>query len=163
MASEHTPHDHGEARVEEYDESTDETNESGISWSIAITAAIMGLIIGGFGAWATSNLGLALPAFLLLWAGATYYLYQKPIPSAVIGSGLWITALVMLLTPVLFYLPVILGDGAGESAEAAGAFVGGILGLIIWGIVFAVVAVVVAAIGWAFKRRANNKLEGESA
>ncbi|TYL37373.1 hypothetical protein CV102_17290 [Natronococcus pandeyae] len=161
MASEPTPHDYGETGVEEYDDST-ETDESGISWKMGITAAVMGLIIGGFGAWATSNLGIAILAFLALWAGATYYLYQKPIPSAAIGSGLWITALVMLLTPVLFYLPVILGDGAGESAEAAGTFVGGILGLIIWGIVFTVGAIVVAAIGWAFKRRADNKLENKS-
>lgn len=163
MTSEQTPHDRGEARVEEYDGSIDETDENGISWSMGITAAVMGLIIGGFGAWATSNLGLAMPAFLVLWVGATYYLYQKPIPSAAIGSGLWVTALVMLLTPVLFYLPVILGDGAGESAEAAGTFIGGILGLIIWGIVFAVGAVVVAAIGWAFKRRASKKLDAEAA
>lgn len=161
MASEPTSHDYGEAGVEDYDDST-EADESRISWKMGITAAAMGLIIGGFGAWATSNLGVAIPAFLVLWMGATYYLYQKPIPSAAIGSGLWVTALVMLLTPVLFYLPMILSDGAGESAEAAGTFIGGILGLIIWGFVFAIGAIVVAAIGWVFKRRANSKLEGDS-
>ena len=163
MASEPTPQDHDGSGVQEYDETTVDGDTSGISWTMGITAAVMGLIIGGFGAWATSNLGLALPAFLVLWAGATYYLYQKPIPSAAIGSGLWMTALVMLLTPVLFYLPVILGEGSGESAEAAGAFIGGILGLIIWGIVFAVGAIVVAAIGWFFKRRASKKIDRESA
>ncbi|WP_306053074.1 hypothetical protein [Natronococcus wangiae] len=101
-------------------------------------------------------------SFLAHWVGATYYLYQKPIPSAAIGSGLWITALVMLLTPVLFYLPVIIGEGAGESAEATGTFIGGILDLIIWEIAFAVGAIIVAAIGWAFKRRARNKVGSEA-
>ncbi|MFB1064105.1 hypothetical protein [Natrinema sp. H-ect4] len=161
MANEPTPQDYGDGGVQEYDEGAiDDSN--GISWTMGITAAVMGLIIGGFGAWATSNLGVALPVFVVLWAGATYYLYQKPIPSAAIGSGLWVTALVMLLTPVLFYLPVILEEGSGESAEAAGTFIGGILGLVIWGIAFAIGAIVVAAIGWAVKRRANTKLESRS-
>lgn len=162
MVNEPTPQDSRGSEVQEYDEASID-DRSGISWTMGITAAVMGLIIGGFGAWATSNLGLVLPVFLVLWAGATYYLYQKPIPSAAIGSGLWVTALVMLLTPVFIYLPIILNGSSGESAEAAGAFIGGILGLIIWGIVFAVGAIVVAAIGWVFKRRANKKLESNTA
>lgn len=159
MVNEPTPQDYGESEVQEYDEASID-DSSGISWTVGITAAVMGLIIGGLGAWATSNIGLALPVFFVLWAGGTYYLYQKPIPSAAIGSGLWVAALVMLLTPVLIYLPIILNGSSGESAEAAGTFIGGILGLIIWGIAFAIGAIVVAAIGWAFKRRASKKLGG---
>ena len=136
-----------------------------INWKMLVAAGVMGLIIGGFSAWATTNLGIAVVAFFIMLVLSTYYLYQKPIPSAAIGSGLYITALVMILTPLLFYIPVILTNGGAEGAEGAGAFVGGILGLVIWGFVFLLFAIVTAALGFVVNRRAKRKvanMEGDS-
>lgn len=129
-----------------------------ISWSMVVTAGMMALIIGGFAAWATANLGIATIAFLVAAAGSSYYLYQKPMPSAAIGSGLYITALLMLLTPILFYLPKIVGGGEG-GAEEAGMFIGSVLGILIWGFVFFILAIVTGAVGYFFKRRSEKKLD----
>ncbi|HET7325508.1 MAG TPA: hypothetical protein VFJ06_14365 [Halococcus sp.] len=154
--------DGGEATPRETVEQTvtDEqsSERSGISWKMALTAGVMGLIIGAFAAWATLNLGIASVAFLVGLVGGGYYLYRKPIPSAAIGSGLYITALVMILTPLLFYIPSIFSSSEGEGAAAAGAFIGSVFGLVIWGFVFLLFAIVTAAIGYFFSRRAKKKL-----
>lgn len=141
----------------------EEDQSGGIRWTMAITASVMALIIGGLAAWATLNFGIAAIVFLISTAGSGYYLYQKRIPSEAIGSGLWISALVMLLLPITFYLPAILGTDGSESAEAAGTFIGSIAGLLIWGFVFLILAVVTAAIGYFFKRRASKKLSKDTA
>lgn len=132
------------------------------SWGIFVTALVMGVIIGGFAAWATANLGVAPVAFVVGLIGGTWFLNKKRLPSEAIGSGLYITALVMILTPILFYLPTIIGEGEAETAEGAGTFIGSVLGLVIWGFVFLLVAIVTAAIGYFFKRRAGKKLDAES-
>lgn len=140
----------------------EEPDAEGIRWTMIVTSGIMALIIGGLTAWATLNLGIAMIAFFVAAGGCGYYLYQKQIPSQAIGSGLWIAALVMLILPISFYLPTIVGTGDVESAEAAGAFVGSIAGLFIWGFVLLILAIVVAGIGYFFKRRASNKLSNNT-
>lgn len=142
------------------DRELSEEGRDGISWKMALTGGVMGLIIGGFAAWATLNLGIAIIVFAVGLLGGEYYLYRKRIPSEAIGSGLYITALVMILTPIMFYIPTILSSSEETSAEAAGTFIGSIAGLFIWGFVFLILAVVTAAIGYFFKRRAKKKLAG---
>lgn len=118
---------------------------------------IMGLIIGFFAAWATLNIGpVAGIAFLIGLVGGSYYVYTKPSASAGIGSGLYITALLMVLTPLGFYLPTVIG-GTDDTATGAGQFIGSLLGLVIWGFVFLLFAIVTAAIGYYFKRRAGKQ------
>lgn len=136
-----------------------EEEDSGIRWKMAITALIFGLLIGGFGAWATLNLGGAAPfVFLVGFVAGAYYLYKKEIPSSAIGTGCYIIALEMLLVPILFYVPVVLRSGEGESVEAAGTFIGSLMGLVIWGFVFLILAIVTAAIGFFANRRAKKEL-----
>ncbi|WP_265110620.1 hypothetical protein [Halosolutus halophilus] len=64
-----------------------------------------------------------------------------------------------MATPVAFYLPAILGEGTGEGAAAAGAFLGGVLELSVRG--FVVFAVVPAATGYAVNRRAKRQLAAD--
>jgi len=129
------------------------------SWKIGVTAGVMALIIGGFAAWATSTMGGAPFAFVIAAVGSAYFLYQKRIPSEAIGSGLYITALLMILTPLLFYIPTILSSSEGEGAEAAGTFIGSIMGLVIWGFAFLLFGIVTAAVGYFFKRRSKKQLD----
>lgn len=131
----------------------------GFSWKMGLTAGMMALIIGGFAAWATSTMGFAAIAFVIATVGSAYFLYQKRTPSEAIGSGLYITALLMILTPLLFYIPTIMSSGESEGAEAAGTFIGSIMGLVIWGFAFLLFAIVTAAIGYFFNRRAQKKLD----
>ena len=131
----------------------------GFSWKMGFTAGVMALIIGGFAAWATSTMGVAVIAFTVAAAGSAVFLYRKRIPSEAIGSGLYITALLMILTPLLFYIPTIMSSGEGEGAEAAGTFIGSVMGLVIWGFAFLLFAIVTAAVGYFFNRRARKKLD----
>ena len=131
------------------------------SWGIFLTALFMGVIIGGFAAWATANLGVAPWAFLVGLIGGTWFLNKKRLPSEAAGSGLYITALVMIVTPILFYVPNIVGMGEVQTAEEAGMAVGSVLGLVIWGFVFLLLAIVTGGVGYAFKRRAGKKLDTE--
>lgn len=130
-----------------------------VSWGLAITAVVLGLLIGGVAAWATATLGVSGIAFLVAFVAAAYYLYQKPLPSAAVSAGLYVLALELILTPVLFYLPLVLRSSEAEGAEGAGAFIGSLAGLVIWGFVFILIAIVVAAIGWFAGKRAKRKLD----
>lgn len=133
------------------------------SRGVGVTAVALALVIGGFSAWATLNLGIAGVAFVAMFAVGYLFLNRKPIPSSAVGSGLYITAMLMILTPILFYLPTIFGSADVEGAAGAGQFFGGILGLVIWGFVFLLFAIVTAAVGYFFSRRASKKLDTRSA
>lgn len=95
--------------------------------------------------------------FLIGAAGGTYYLYQKPIATASIGTGMYITAGLLALTPIFLYLPVFLGAEEG-TAEGAGTAIGSILGLIIWGFVFFLIALVIFGLGYFINKRARKKV-----
>ena len=131
------------------------------SWGVFVTAVVLGLVIGGFAAWATANLGVSGWAFLIGFVGGAWYLNKKRLPSEAAGSGLYITALLMILTPILFYVPNIVGMEEVQTAEEAGMAIGSVLGLVIWGFVFFLLAIVTGGIGYAFKRRAGKKLDAE--
>lgn len=133
--------------------------ERGSRWKRAVTAIPMGLLIGGLVAWALANIGGSAIAFAVAAIVSGYYLYRKPLPSAVVGTGLYISAGLLVLTPVLFYVPVIFGPGSESGAEGAGAFIGGIAGLVIWGFAFFLVGIVLFVLGYFANRRAKNKLE----
>lgn len=131
---------------------------SGFSVKMAITAGVLGLLIGGFAAWGTANMGgVAGVAFLVGLVGGSYYLYQKPIPSKAIGSGLYIIALEMLLLPIAFYIPMMVGADT-DTARGAGEAIGSTIGIVVWGIVFFILAIVTAAIGYFANKRAAKKL-----
>ena len=125
----------------------------------ALTAVIMAAIIAFFGAWATLELGIAGPVAGVLFLVSVVWLYRKPIPSAAIGGGLYVTALIMFITPIVFYMPTVMG-GPGESVEGFGTFAGSVIGLFFWWFIFAVGAIVIAALGYFAKKRARKKLGG---
>lgn len=134
------------------------SDEGGFSIKMALAAGVMGVIIGFFALWGTINWGsLSGAVFLIAFLGSSYFLYHKRIPSEAIGSGLYITALVMILTPLVFYLTSLTTNQQGGIA-GAGVMLGSILGLVIWGFVFLLFAIVAAGVGYFFKRRAYKKL-----
>lgn len=122
-----------------------------------LTALVMALVIAFFGAWATSELGISAIAAPVLFVITGVWLYRQPIPSAALGSGLYATALIMFITPIVFYLPAVLG-GPGNGAEEAGMFAGSVIGLFFWWFIFAVFAVVVAGLGYFANQHARRKL-----
>lgn len=132
----------------------------GIAWKRAFASTVMALVVGGLGAWGTSQMGLALPAFVVLAAASGYHLYRKPIATKAVGVGLYWVAAVGVLVPLLFYVPTILAPGDG--AAGAGTFVGSVLGFFIWGVVFGVGALIAFVLGYFVNKRANRKLDAST-
>lgn len=130
------------------------------SVGVAVVAVVFALVTGVLAAWATANLGVSAIAFVAVGLLVGYLLWTKPITMKAVAGGLYYTALVLVLVPVLFYTPTIVGP-TPAGAEGAGMFIGSILGLFIWGFVFLVIALVIAGVGYLVNKRADRKLSGE--
>lgn len=128
-----------------------------IRWLQLVTASLMGLLIGGLLAWMFLNIGGSSILFVVGFVGGTYYLYQKSLASAALGTGLYISAALVVLTPMFYYVPLLLQAEEG-TAEGAGQTVGSVLGLVIWGFVFFVLGLVIFVMGYFANRRARRKL-----
>jgi hypothetical protein len=139
-----------ETTVDESDSSRQYLPES---WRVGFAGAFFGIIVGGLVAWALANIGGSGIGFFVAFVGVTLYLWRKETATGAIGSGLYISALVLILVPILFYSPNLASSEDPQTAEQAGMVIGSALGLVIWGFVFALVALVVGAIGYFFKRR----------
>ena len=139
----------------------DSDSTSGVQWTLLITSVLMSFIASFFAVWATLTINISGIAFLVVFIGTTYFLYQKQIPSEAVGSGLYITALLMILTPLLFYFPRVFQTSEAQTTQELGGLFGNILGLVIWGFVFFLFAIVTAAIGYFFKTRAKKKLSSD--
>ncbi|WP_436347721.1 hypothetical protein [Natronorubrum sp. FCH18a] len=138
---------------------TDKSGRS-IRWKMLVVAVPMGVIIGGLLALVFSELGGSIPAFFVGFLVGSYYLYRKPLPTAAIGTGLYISAALLVLYPIFHYVPMLLG--ADEStAEGAGTFIGSIIGLLLWGFVSFLIGLVIFAAGYFLNRRARRKLDAQ--
>jgi hypothetical protein len=118
----------------------------------------MGLFVGGLAAWGLANLGGSGFGFLLGFIGAMLFLWRKPTATGAVGSGLYISALTLVLVPLFFYGPIVFSSEDPQSAREVGAAVGSIFGLFIWTFVFAIIAVVIGAVGYYLKKREARKL-----
>jgi hypothetical protein len=127
------------------------------NWKIGVTGAVFGLLIGFLCAWATFNLGGSAVFFLIGWVGSAIYLWRKPTVSGTIGSGLYISAIVLVLLPIVFYIPYIAQDA--DTARETGQQIGGTIGIVVWGFVFLLIAIVAAGIGYFFKKHEKKKLQ----
>lgn len=135
-----------------------ERTETDRSWGVWIVALVFGLIAGGLGAWATANLGISTGAFLVVTAVTVWYLLQQPIATAALGKGMYVSALLLILAPVLYYIPMVMRSSEAETAEGAGTFIGSLMGLVIWGFAFLLLGIVIGGVGYLINRRAQKKL-----
>lgn len=143
--------------------STGTDTESGFKTTVAITAVLMGILVGAVVAFAFSNIGGSSILFVVTVGGIGYWLYRNSqIPSEAIGSGLYVFALWLILSPILFYIPVI-GGANTETAAGTGAALGGIFGIFIYGFIALIIALVAAAVGYFSNKRAKKKLDKSAA
>lgn len=139
-------------------ETVDTNDGDGFDVLLGLSAGLMGVLVGAVVAFSFTNIGGSTIFFLLTLAGVGYWLYStKRLPSEAIGSGLYVLALWLVLSPILFYIPVI-GNANTDTASGTGAALGGIMGMFIYGFIFLIIAGVMAAIGYFSKKRARNKL-----
>jgi len=132
-----------------------------LNWPMVAIASVFGVVIGGLVAWALLNIGGPGVGFLIAATGSGYVLYQKPTPLAAVGSGLYAIALILVLVPISFYIPVVLGADGGASG--AGEFVGGLVGLLVWGFVFLLIGLVTFVIGYFVNKRARRQIDEKDA
>jgi len=130
-------------------------SEEGRDTKKAFVAIFMGILVGAVVAFAFSNLGGSSILFVVTVAGVGYYLYdRKPTARIAVGSGLYILAIWIVLSPILFYIPII-GEANTETAAGAGQAIGGTLGIFIWGFVGLIIALVIGAVGYLIRRGAD--------
>lgn len=128
------------------------TEEEGVNYRRVAASVLMALLVGSLVAMAFSNIGGSALLFFVTLAGVTYYLYdRKSSGRSAIGSGLYIVALWLPITPIMFYLPM-MGSAEEGTAEGAGQMIGSVLGMVIWGFVFFLIGLVVFAIGYFVNR-----------
>lgn len=132
--------------------------DDGFNTTLGITAVLMGVLVGAVVAFAFSNIGGASILFVVTVAGVGYWLYKNAqIPSEAVGSGLYVFALWLILSPIMFYIPVI-GGANTDTAGGTGTALGGIMGMVIYGFIALILAVVAGAVGYFSKKRAKKKL-----
>lgn len=119
----------------------------------AVSGLVFGLSIGFLLLWGLAETNAGALGFLSGFVLGTLYLWSRPTTHHTVASGLFITAVVLVFVPILFYIPVIAGAET-DTATGAGEQLGGILGLFIWTVVFFIIAIVIAAVGRAVKNRA---------
>lgn len=118
---------------------------------VAIVAVFLAVVTGELAALATMALGQSRWAFGVVAVISGGYLWSKQLATEAIGTGLYISAILLLLTPILSYIPTMLGIPADPEAPMR---IWTILGFVIWGVLFTLVAIVIAAFGRYFKNRA---------
>lgn len=154
--------------------------DGGLDVAVVAAAVVMALVTGGIAGYALMNFGFvgSVGGFVVVGGLTLTYLYTKDTPHAAVGTGTYVTAVLLLLTPSALYMPDILaGDislfaegvsgenvtiGGGVIFEAgsfsvenlAGGQVEGIIGLVIWTVIFMVVALVLLIVGKVVKSAA---------
>lgn len=137
---------------DELDEDADEEPDEGIQVGHIAASLVMALLVGAIVAFAFTNIGGSAILFFVTLGGVTYYLYdRKQSARSAVGSGLYIFALWLPMSPILFYIPL-MGSAEEGTAEGAGQMVGSVLGMVIWGFVFFLIGLVVFAIGYFVNR-----------
>ena len=106
---------------------------------------------GGLAALATTALGQSVWAFPIVAVITAGYLWRKPLAAEAIGSGLYISAGLLILIPVLSSIPSVIGTPSDPERPM---LIGSILGFVTWSVLFFLIAMVFAALGYHFKGRA---------
>ncbi|MFB6284204.1 MAG: zinc-ribbon domain-containing protein [Halobacteria archaeon] len=126
--------------------------DKGIHTNLAIASGVMGFIVGLVVAFAFTNFGGGPFWFLITLGGVGYFLYRrKESVKKTVGMGLYILALWMPLSPILFYLGLA-GSATTDTARGAGTMIGSILGMFVYGFIGIIIGLVFAAIGYYLRR-----------
>lgn len=134
----------------------EEGKQEGFSLARAFTSLIMGFIVGGIAAWATTNMSISTISFFVVAIITTFLLYRKNKSSRyALGAGLYAFAIIRILTPPLFYIPMVIESEEADTAESAGTFIGSTLGMVIWGFVFLLFSIVTGAVGYFVRGRGS--------
>lgn len=132
--------------------STDDLEKGGFDTGRGIAAGVMGITVGAIVAFAFSNFGGSLFFFIITVVGVGYFLYSREESTKlVVGMGLYITALWLPLSPIMFYIPLA-GQAETGTAAGTGAVVGSVFGMAIYGFIGLIIGLASAVVGYFIRR-----------
>jgi hypothetical protein len=124
-----------------------------------VLAVVLALLCGAYAAWLLADFGLRWPALLAVAAIAGVFFYSRRTPAAMLASGFYGLAVLVVLTPIALDLAfVFAADGYGITPWP---FVLSLADLVFLG-VFVVFALILSAIGFVINRRADAGDETDS-
>lgn len=113
-----------------------------------------GLLSGFFAGWGLSNLELSHFGFAIVVLVAWYAYSQSKTPAQALSTGLYLTGIFIVLTPLMIYIPFIFSAITAKKGFA-GLFylIGGVLGIMVWGFVFFIFAIATWIIAYLVSRK----------
>lgn len=122
----------------------------GVGLGKGVVIAFFALITGWYASWISTNTTLSYTLVFLVVALATsYVLYGDASYARLVGSGLYVLAFFVAITPIFFYAPILTSE-----VENPWIFVFSVADLIVW-LIFLVIAGVLAGSGYLIKRYAG--------
>jgi tetrahydromethanopterin S-methyltransferase subunit F len=146
--------------AEEADQVTEA--DDGLDTGRAITSGVMGILVGAVVAFAFTNIGGTSILFIISLLGVGYFLYSREETiKLVAGTGLYIMAIWMPLSPILFYIPLA-GAADQNTAAGAGQAIGSVFGMFIYGFIGLIIGLVLAAVGYFLRKGERGKPQIDS-
>lgn len=114
----------------------------------ALGVAFMAALAAGVAQWAVSQVDSTGVTFLVTFIAVGAFLWQKGSGPDVVGSGLYVVALLLPTVPLGIYLGAI-ATGTTSGIE----LVGNVMALLFWLVIMVVVAGLAAGLGYGVKRQ----------
>lgn len=127
-----------DASLPMFDHTHDALTTVGVIAFTALTAV--------WASWLTADLGLRWPVLVLAAVGSGYLLYDQSTRRSVLSTGLYLVAALVVLTPIMFVVPLMLAAGR-PGVESPWMFVVTVADLQAF-LTFLVVAAVPAVAGY---------------
>ena len=119
-----------------------------------VASVLSGFMSGFFASWGLSLSGLSEIGFFLVFLFVTWFAYSKSkTPSHALSNGLYLMGIFVVLTPLMFYIPIITEATEIEGFAGLGYLMGGFMGIMMWGFVFLIFAVAIWILAYLVSRR----------
>lgn len=133
----------------------DDAARYGVTVLCAVTTGLLaGWLVLGVDL-AFYGLPVAVWLSLAVWLATTVYLATKRVTSDVLGSTLYLVAVLVVMKPLVHYAPVVRAALAATGHRRSQLFLEAIGGLLTWGLPAAVLALVFVAVGRRARSRAR--------
>ena len=126
-----------------------------------VWVGLVSIFVGVLAVIAFGNIVGSVLVFVPATLVTGWYLYRKSLPSEVIGTGLYISAVLLIVTPVINFVPKVLWPGGETAMEAATVYIAGVVALAVYGPIFLVGALVLFVIGYYANQHAQEQFPRE--
>lgn len=100
------------------------------------------------------NLPTEVWGFLVVWAASTAYYSYRRVPSGVVASGLYVSAVFLALLPITTYVPVVVASQSGQAIDAS-VLLDATVDFLQWGVLAGLLAALAVFLSRRLTRRAD--------